>query len=282
MEKLIRALYARLLPQYVRNSLRAYLSLIHPDAHSQLVTAFPEQSVLVLAPHMDDEVLGCGGTILRHVQNGARVTVAYVTDGRKGHGPFPKEWTGAEVKKAEDDLVLQRKEEARHAAQTLGIQRLVFWDYPDGSLRPAPDGIEKVRRLLHDVLPNLVYLPSLLDVHEDHWQTNCLFSAAVSNFDERSSSTMSCRGYEVWSPVPANAYVDITEFVEKKMEAMRHCESQLKEMDLIRPMISLNGYRSLRFLEGKGYAEAFFSCSLADYRRLFDQIQKETAAGRGV
>ena len=90
---------------------------------------------------------------------------------------------------------------------------------------------------------------------------------------------MTCRGYEIWSPVPANRYVDITEFVDTKIEAMRHCKSQLKDTDLIRPVIALNTYRSIRFLAGRGYAEAFYSCYVEEYQFLFDHISREGLHG---
>src|SRR2546426_12131813 len=95
--RIARSLYSRLLPDNVRSSLRVYLSLIRPDDAPELITSFRERRVLVLAPHMDDEVLGCGGTLLQHARVGAQLTIVYLTDGRKGHGPFPADWTEAQV-----------------------------------------------------------------------------------------------------------------------------------------------------------------------------------------
>jgi len=55
----------------------------------------------------------------------------------------------------------------------------------------------------------------------------------------------------------------------------------LKDTDLIRPLIALNTYRSIRFLAGRGYAEAFYVCSSQEYQALFDQISRKKPATSG-
>jgi LmbE family N-acetylglucosaminyl deacetylase len=200
-----------------------------------------------------------------------------MTDGRKGHPRFPADWTEAQIRNAEDDLVNERKQEAALAGRILGIEESIFLEYPDGSLQATLDAARRLKGFLDSISPEVVYLPSLLDAHEDHWQTNCLFHLAISGAVERPEAPFMCRGYEVWSPAPANQYVDITEFVNRKTEAMQQCKSQLKETDLIRPLIALNSYRSLLLMGGKGYAEAFFSCSVAEYRVLFDHVRGKKA-----
>ncbi|MGA9292739.1 MAG: PIG-L family deacetylase, partial [Ignavibacteriaceae bacterium] len=70
--------------------------------------------VLVLAPHFDDEVIGCGGTLYKHLQKGAEVTVAFLTDGRNG-SKSTSNLPLKELKKAEEKIVAIRKNEARLA-----------------------------------------------------------------------------------------------------------------------------------------------------------------------
>ena len=88
----------------------------------------------MLAPHMDDEVIGPGGTLRRHVEAGAAVTVVFLTDGRMG---------------GYDDGTLsrRRKEESRQAAELLGFGDLLFLDAPDGKLRDEPRLVAGVARL---------------------------------------------------------------------------------------------------------------------------------------
>ena len=68
--------------------------------------------IVVLAPHMDDETLGCGGTIARHVRAGAQVTVIFLTDGRRG-GPSCADLTGPDLDNKQREIVDVRKHEER-------------------------------------------------------------------------------------------------------------------------------------------------------------------------
>ena len=75
-------------------------------------------NVLVVAPHMDDEVLGCGGTIMRHGAESHRVTVCIVANRAYGH-------------RYDKEAVDEEKEACRRAQRVLGYEELVFLDLPD-------------------------------------------------------------------------------------------------------------------------------------------------------
>src|ERR1700690_2675544 len=90
---------------------------------SALVWEAGAESVLVLAPHMDDEVIGCGGTLAKHIARGASVTVAYLTDG-----------AGGGVAEPGSTLRATRKREAHLALSALGIPHCHFLDAADGHL----------------------------------------------------------------------------------------------------------------------------------------------------
>src|SRR5579885_3094484 len=79
-----RSCYFRLVPRRMRSSLRLWAYLDWPDQKPAPLESFGPEPVLVLAPHMDDEVIGPGGTLRRHVEAGAAVTVVFLTDGRMG------------------------------------------------------------------------------------------------------------------------------------------------------------------------------------------------------
>src|ERR1043166_7647856 len=79
------------------------------------------KKIVVLAPHMDDEVIGCGGTLCKHVRNGAEVIVVYMTDGRYGSTALQR-LKGEERKRRERELIEVRKREARLAMETLGVK----------------------------------------------------------------------------------------------------------------------------------------------------------------
>jgi LmbE family N-acetylglucosaminyl deacetylase len=114
---------------------------------------------LVLAPHPDDEVLGCGGTIAAKVRAGASVTVAILTDGRRG-GVGP----AAEVRAL-------REAEAGRAAEALGLtgDQVVFFGYEDGRLREHVDeATERVRGMIAALGVDELLAPYRREYHPDH------------------------------------------------------------------------------------------------------------------
>src|SRR5262249_19026582 len=140
-EMILRKAYRVVLSMHTRRSLtflsqvRILLALGDRRPPLESINEFPDKSIVVLAPHMDDEVLGCGGILRGHVLAGAHVTVVYMTDGRRGKPElYQQNLSKEDLTREEDHLVLLRKEEAARAARIVGIQELLFLDYPDGNL----------------------------------------------------------------------------------------------------------------------------------------------------
>lgn len=268
IDRLLRFAYRRLAPG-ARNALRTWLVLEERDRMPEPITRFDEACVLVLAPHSDDEVIGCGGVSALHVRNGGAVHVAFMTDGRWGDGAlFEKDLGEAERVQRQTALIETRKQEARSAAFLLGTTALHFLDRPDGALEADEITVSGLAELLTRLQPQLVYLPFVYDLHRDHWQTNCVFAAAVACIDPKIASAITVRGYEVWSPLLANRVADITDVMTLKIDALSRFISQLKDQDYTRIVTGLNSYRSSGAFGGHGYAEAFHELPLAAYLRL--------------
>jgi len=210
-----------------------------------------DERIVVLAPHMDDEVIGCGGTLARHIACGSHVTVVFLTDGRGG---------------GEASIVATRKHEARLALAELGIERMVFLDAEDGRLGADADLVDALRSALVAARPEIVYLPFFLEEHPDHRAASALLSEAVSG----SGMSFRCHGYEVWTPLFPNCLVRIDETVEAKRRAIAHYQSQLAEADYLHTALGLNAYRSSALADGEcRFAEAFCAVSLSQYLDLF-------------
>src|SRR5262249_16698376 len=96
--------------------------------------------VMVVAPHADDEPLGCGGPRFKHHLAGDRIAAVFMTDGSKGDA-FT-DGIGGEA------LIELREREARAAASVLGIDECVFLRNPDAALQCSPRAVEQLRRLL--------------------------------------------------------------------------------------------------------------------------------------
>jgi LmbE family N-acetylglucosaminyl deacetylase len=219
-----------------------------------------KSKVAVLAPHMDDEVIGCGGTIAKHVTAGSDVSVIFLTDGRYGGG--------ANV--AKDAIVSIRKAEARHAARILGVRAVTFLDAEDTQLRSDPHVAPRLREILERDRPDIVYLPFILEQHPDHRAANDVLLAATRD----SALHFECRGYEVWTPLFPNCLVRIDETLHLKQEALNCYQSQLAVTDYLHNAIGLNAFRAMGLgSDGGRFAEAFHALPLADYRQLCDALR---------
>lgn len=270
LERLLRFLYSQYVPHPVRGALRLQFELLRRCTTPAVVGAPAACKVLVLAPHMDDEVFGCGGTLAQSVRGGSEVVVAYLTDGSKGFGPaLSPELSAVEVRAMQAQLVGTRKAEARQAARLLGVHELLFLDLPDGALAVTPDAVERLSAVLRQVRPDVVYLPCLTDTHPDHWMTNCLFIEAALR--AQLPPTLACWGYEIWAPVVANTIIDITDTIDVKQQAMRTFVSQIGHYDYPRAITGLNAYRSIQ-RQGHGFAEAFYVVEFALYRGLYEKV----------
>jgi len=243
----------------MRSSLRLWFLFDLPDRRPQLINDFSANHVIVLSPHMDDEAIGCGGAIARHVQSGGAVTAVYMTDGRKGGFG------------GDDNLVARRKEESRKSGAILGISEYVFLDGPDLALTDSPDLVKRTAEIFRDKQPAIVYVPALTDRHPDHWGTNQILRAALDLLPAAQVNQMLIRGYEVWSPVPANRLMDITAQFDLKRQAISQFKTQLS-FDYVAAVAGLNQFRALTWQRAKGYAEAFLETTPAEYRRMFSAM----------
>lgn len=272
LKKLVRSAYRSLLPASAKSTLRLYLLLEECDKPPEPVTAFDCGAVVVLAPHMDDEVIGCGGTLRRHALAGCRVTVVFLTDGRRGDPDlYRQDLDPAGLQAREQALAAIRKEESRRAAGILGIAERIHLDAPDGSLAPEPAIVDEITRILAERRPGVVYVPSMLDVHRDHWAANRILAAALDREALR-GQRFAVREYEAWTPLLANRVVDIDEVSAAKFQALEAFESQNRHVDYVHTTRGLNMYRSIYRMGGRGYAEAFYESTPAGYRLLFDRF----------
>lgn len=227
---------------------------------STLVWEPADEKVLVLAPHMDDEVIGCGGTLAKHAARGADITVVFLTDG--GAGAAVQGARGSSTA-----LTETRTAEAQGAMAALGIRHSMFLGAEDGHLKSTAALAAKLRTVLTENRFDLVYLPFFLEEHPDHRATSALLLDAA----DTTGLNPQCLAYEVWTPLFPNCLVNIDETLERKRSALEHYRSQLADVDYAHTQFGLNAYRSAAFLGGRcRYAEAFCSLPLDRYRALHD------------
>ncbi|MGD2110547.1 MAG: PIG-L deacetylase family protein [Phycisphaerae bacterium] len=213
------------------------------------------ETVLVVAPHPDDEVFGVGGSILRHLARGDSVHVVICTRG--------------EASRFGTEQVERVQAEAREVHAILGLSGSHFLDLPAARLDAVPgsDINEALDSVLRLVKPTTLYLPHPGDVHRDH---QLIFQAAMvcsrptgGEYAKRILAYETVSETDWYAPpiTPAftpNVFVDITDFIEKKLEACAMYASQIRQSPHQR---SLEALRALSVTRGHAMgipnAEAF-------------------------
>ena len=200
---------------------------------------------IVVAPHPDDETLGCGGTLAKHHAAGDRITAIFLTDGGRGdslaggvHG---------------EALVELRESEARAAAAALGISDCIFLRNADASLQCSARTAKQLRAILDSLQPDLVYAPSPFESHRDHREACAIVARALSDYRRPVQVYL----YEIWSPLPANCVVPID--LERKLRGVRMYRSQMDARELyVSSVTSLARYRAISCFPGEeGAVECF-------------------------
>ena len=146
--------------------------------HAPIQTPDDWGATLCVAPHPDDEALGCGGTLARLSQNGARVGIVWVSDGGLSHPNSPSH--------PRAKLATLRESEACQSAQILGASQTFFQRLPDGELPfPSDDGFDEAVKSATDILvefaPQTLLLPWRRDPHRDHRASWLIWSTAARN-----------------------------------------------------------------------------------------------------
>ena len=195
------------------------------------------RSILAIGAHPDDIELGCGGTIARHVAVGDQVAMLVVTRGEVGPGD-----------------VLQRVDEQRRAAEVLGVSTLLWGNgIPDCQVSLHElDLVHLIEGAIQRVGATIVYTHSPNDSHQDHRAVAlCTMGAA------RGVSTMMSYGAPSALQFSPTAFVDISDSLDKKIDALMCHGSQVQASE----MVSASRVRSSAEHYGhscrRQYAEAF-------------------------
>lgn len=214
------------------------------------------KNIIVISAHLDDETLGVGGTILKHVANGDKVYWLIVTNVFEEHG-FSKE------------RVESRQEEIREVEKSLGISKTYLLNYPTMTLSSSSliKMVPEISDVFSEVQPEIIYSLNRSDAHSDHRVIFDAVMACTKSFRYpyiRKVLMYECISETEFAPALAekvflpNYFVDITDFLDTKLDIMKIFESELGEHPFPR---SLNNIKALAHFRGASvgvkYAEAF-------------------------
>jgi LmbE family N-acetylglucosaminyl deacetylase len=214
------------------------------------------KKVLAIAVHPDDETIGCGGTLLRHILEGDDVYWLIITNMVQGDS-----YT--------DEQITIRQEEIKLVSQKYSFTDTFKFDFPTAKINENHFGeiVHKISGLVQNLKPEIIYLPNRSDIHSDH---RIIFQAAFSctkNFRspfidrilmmETMSETEFAPATSDNAFIP-NVFIDITEQIDKKIEIMNIYKSEVMAGNLprsINAIMALAAYRGSRI--GVNYAESF-------------------------
>lgn len=148
--------------------------------------------MIVFSPHKDDEILGCGGTIIQKRRLGVEVYIVFMTDGRASHQSHF-------ITPAE--LVKLRTAEARNCARVMGVpeENLIFLEFEERGLRQHQVVAHlRVAEILRDLRPAEVFVPYHRETQADHVETYDIVSAALWEVYEQSPPPVNFYEYFVW------------------------------------------------------------------------------------
>lgn len=197
---------------------------------------------IVLAPHPDDESIGCGGSIAKHVKAGSRVRVIFLTNGDRGdfETRFGKDYP--EI----------RRECAGRALSLLGVKDYEFWGYGDRMLHVAEKEIkERLYLGVKSFSPLIIYAPSPFEIHPDHRTAFSVVWWLISKIPVKLLL------YETLVPLYPDTLVDITNEWPYKKKAVESYWTELYYTNYSEKIEGLNTYRTSTLSKDVLYAEAF-------------------------
>lgn len=185
--------------------------------------------IMVIAAHPDDEILGCGATIAKHISENDQVLTLILGTG----------WTSRKDVTEVDTKLESLKNDITLANNIIGVTQIITKDFPDNSFDSVPllEIIHSIETVMGEFKPTIIYTHHHADVNIDHRRVSEAVQAAtrptpesiikkVLAFEVPSSSEWSFRKTTMFSP---NYFVDTSKFIELKIEALKKYSSEIRD-----------------------------------------------------
>lgn len=214
------------------------------------------RNVVVISAHPDDEILGVGGTLLKHKKNGDKIYWLITTNIFEEQG-FSKE------------RVFSRQREIEKVSEALGAEKVFMLNYPTMSLSTSTliEMVPKLSKIFTEIEPEIIYCLNRSDAHSDHRITFDAVMACTKSFRYpfiKQVLMYECISETEFAPqlpekmfIP-NYFVDISSFLEEKKNLMKIYASELGDHPFPRSLKNIEALASFRGASvGVEYAEAF-------------------------
>ena len=212
--------------------------------------------VVVISAHPDDEIIGCGGALLKHKSNGDEISWIIITNVFEHQG-FTKE------------RIESRQQEIEKVKIMTGFSSVHKLDYPTMRLDSSSTNkmIPQISGLFNEIKPEVIYVMNRSDAHSDHRVTFDAVVACTKSFRYpfiKKVLMYECISETEFAPAlpervfQPNYFVDVTNYFDKKIEIMKVYESELGEHPFPRSIRNIEALAVFRGASvGVEYAEAF-------------------------
>ena len=213
------------------------------------------RNIVVISAHPDDEILGVGGTLLKHKKNGDKIYWLITTNIFENQG-FSKQ------------RISNRQKEIKKISEALSVEKVFMLNYPTMSLSTSTliEMVPKISKIFIEIEPEIVYCLNRSDAHSDHRITFDAVMACTKSFRYpfiKQVLMYECISETEFAPqlpekvfIP-NYFVDISSFLEEKMNLMKIYESELGKHPFPRSLKNIEALATFRGASvGVEYAEA--------------------------
>ena len=214
------------------------------------------RNIVVISAHPDDEILGVGGTLLKHKKNGDKIYWLITTNIFENQG-------------VSKERISSRQKEIKKISEALSVEKVFMLDYPTMSLSTSSliEMVPKISKIFTEIEPEIVYCLNRSDAHSDHRITFDAVMACTKSFRYpfiKQVLMYECISETEFAPqlpekvfIP-NYFVDISSFLEEKMNLMKIYESELGNHPFPRSLKNIEALATFRGASvGVEYAEAF-------------------------
>ena len=213
--------------------------------------------VLVIAAHSDDEIIGCGGTLTKHIEMGDDVNIVFMTNG-----------VSSRTESSTYSDILQREQASKSALSSLGITNIHRFSFPDNKMDSIAllDITQAIESVINTVRPNVIYTHFINDLNIDHQITHKAVMTAcrpqstscvdtILSFEVLSSTEWNSPALESFKP---QYIVDISKYWNKKLAALKYYDGEMRDFPHSRSYECIEALAVLRGAShGFSKAEAF-------------------------
>ena len=213
-----------------------------------------KQKILVVAAHPDDEILGCGGTLIKLKSLNCEIQVIFLTNG-----------VSSRNSKNLNKLILDRKKSSNKCAKLIGLKKIHFLNFPDNKLDSIPllNIIKKIKKLIDAFKPDHIFTHSEFDLNIDHRVT---YNAVLTATRPEDTNIKSLICFEIPSSTDysfnfrfrPNLFIDINDFYHKKLNCLKFYDQELRPYPHPRSYENIKNLSKIRgSLVGLKISEAF-------------------------